>query len=224
MDGTFYATVLELARLGSVGVGVVVFLMIFVLLLRGKPVDERTARLQETFLKWGVIFAIVVGVLALIPPLLQKPGGPLAMRLSFSPDFESEKLTPPKVILPNGDGAEPEKNFLLRPSDQPQVVTVRIDATIKEVQALRDTSKQLAASVGAAQAQVSTLATQVQASPAAQQNLEDKTAEAQAIQTQVAASIQAGDYARANVLSNRLRTSVLKADRVVDTIARQPGQ
>lgn len=223
MDERFYATLVELVKLGSAGVGIAIFLMVFYLLARGKPVDAATASLREKFLKYGVVFAMFCGVMALLPTFFQKPGGPLAMRLSFSPDFDSEKLTPPKVILPNGDKTEPEKNFLLRPSSEPQVVTVRIDGTIEEVRALRDTSKRLSATVGTAQAQVSTLAGQVEATTAAQNNLEAEAAKSQTIQDQVTQSLQVGDYGRANVLSGRLQNSVLKTNRVVDSIAKAPG-
>jgi hypothetical protein len=218
MDG-FYATLVELVKLGSAGVGIAIFLMVFYLLARGKPVDKATASLREKFLKYGVGFAMFCGLLALLPSFFQKPSGPLAMRLSFSPDFESGKLTPPKVYLPDGSKTEPEKNFLLRPSSEPQVVTVKIDGTIEEVRALRDTSKKLAESVGTAQAQVGTLAAQVEAPAAEQKNLEANAAEVKSIQSQVTQSLQVGDYAKANVLSGRLRTSVRKSDRAVATIA-----
>jgi hypothetical protein len=158
-------------------------------------------------------------VLALVPAFLQKGGGPLAMRLSFSPDFESQKLSPPKVILPDGSKAEPEKFFSLRPSTEPQVLTVKMDATLDEVKALRDTSKKLAESVGTAQQQLSTLATQVESPAATQQHLEATTAEGQTLQNQVTESLTAGDYGRASVLSGRLRNNVIRTNNVVATIA-----
>lgn len=217
MDGNFYATLVELVKIGSAGVGIAIFLMVFILLIRAKPVDEHTARLREKFLKWGVLFAVFCGVLALLPPLLQKSGGPLAMRLSFSPDFETQKLSPPKVILPDGSNAEAEKFFSLRPSPEPQVLTVRMDATLNEVKALRETSAKLADSVGNAQRQINSLATQVESPPAAQQNLETQTAAAVSLQTQVTESLRVGDYGRASALSSSLRSNVINT---TDLVAR----
>jgi len=222
MDESFYKTLVELAKIGSVGVGMAIFLMVFLLLFRGKPVDQASARLREKFLVWGTIFSAFCGVLALVPAFLQKGGGPLAMRLSFSPDFESQKLSPPKVILPDGSKADPEKFFSLRPSTEPQVLTVRMDGTLDEVKALRDTSRKLAESVGSAQQQLSTLATQVESPAGTQRHLEATTAEGQTLQNQVTESLTAGDYGRASVLSSRLRNNVIRTNNVVATIA-QPN-
>lgn len=220
MDGNFYATLVELVKIGSAGVGIAIFLMVFIMLIRAKPVDHQTASLREKFLKWGVLFAVFCGVLALVPPLLHKGSDPLAMRLSFSPDFESQKLSPPKVILPDGSNAEAEKFFSLRPSTEPQVLTVRMDVTLDEVKALRDTSKKLAESVGSAQQQLSDFATQSEAPSTALETLEFKTAATKSLQVQVTESLRVGDYGRANVLSGQLRSNVFNTKEVVAQMER----
>jgi hypothetical protein len=222
MDERFLGTLVELAKIGSAGVGIAIFLMVFIMLIREKPVDESTARLRETFLKYGVFFAVFCGVVALVPPLLQKGGGPLAMRLSFSPDFESQKLSPPKVVLPDGSRAEAEKFFSLRPSSEPQVLTVKMDATLAEVGALRETSKKLAESVGTAQQQLNTLASQVDSPAATQEHLEATTTEARTLQNRVSESLRVGNYGQANALSSQLRNNVIRTNDVVATIA-QPN-
>lgn len=220
MDGNLYATLVELAKIGSAGVGVAIFLMVFILLVRGKPVDEHTAQLREKFLKWGVLFAVFCGVVALLPPMMQKESGPLAMRLSFSPDFESQKLSPPKVILPDGSNAEAEKFFKLRPSTEPQVLTVRMDATLNEVRALRDASKKLAESVGSAQQQISALAFQARTPIEVRDSLEMRSNESRSLQAQLTESLRLGDYGKANVLSGELRSNVFTTNQVVAQMER----
>ena len=222
MGESFYATIIELARIGAVGVGVAVFMMVFFMIVRGKPVDPATARLREKFLVWGVLFAFATGVLALIPPLLQKEGGPLSMRLFFSPDFDTKKLTPPVVRLPDGKEATHDQSFSLAPSSGTQVLTIRMDTTLAEVESLRQTTADLTASVQAAEKQRDVLATKVEAAPPeAQQTLETKSAESDRLRLELNRSLQAGDYLQANRWSKQLRTSVVRADRPVATIAGQ---
>jgi hypothetical protein len=221
MGESFYTTIVELARIGAVGVGVAVFMMVFFMIVRGKPVDPATARLREKFLGWGVVFAFATGVLALIPPFLQKEGGPMSLRLFFSPDFDREKLTPPRVKLPDGTIAKHDEKFMLRPSGDTHVLTIAMDSTLAEVQNLRKTTTALAASVEAVEKQRDMLATQIEAPVEAQQTLETKAAESDALRVQLNKSLQAGDYLHANVLSGRLKDSVIRADRSVATIASQ---
>ena len=102
MDQGFLATIVALAKIGSAGVGVAVLLMVFILIMKGKPVDPDTAKLRERFLTFGVGFAVVVGLIALVPTLFPAEGGPTAMRFTFSPDFQTESLTPPTIMLPDG--------------------------------------------------------------------------------------------------------------------------
>ena len=103
MDQSFYGTLVELAKIGAAGVGVAVLLMVFLLIMKGKPVDPDTAKLRQQFLTLGVGFAVVVGLLALVPSLFPQESGPMAMRLTFSPDFQTESLTPPTIMLPDDD-------------------------------------------------------------------------------------------------------------------------
>ena len=114
MGDGFYGTLTDLVRLGSAGVGIAVFLMVFILLMRGKPMDEATARLREKFLIYGVGFAVFCGIASFISPFFEKEvkaGGPVKLRLAFSPDFGTESLTPPKVQLTDGSNSEPGKAF-----------------------------------------------------------------------------------------------------------------
>ena len=220
MGQSFYSTIIELARIGAVGVGVAVFMMVFFMIVRGKPVDPATARLREKFLVWGVLFAFATGILALIPPLLQKEGGPLSMRLFFSPDFAEKKLTPPVVRLPDGKEATLDQSFSLSPSAGTQVLTIKMDTTLAEVEGLRQASAALASSVAAVEKQRDTLAAKVEAAPpSAQQTLETKSAESEQLRVQLNRSLAEGNYVQTDALSKQLRSSVFRADRPVATIA-----
>jgi hypothetical protein len=225
MDAGFYSTITDLAKLGSAGVGLAVFLMAFFLIVRGKPVDDATARLREKFLVWGVGFAIFCGATALIAPWFEKdkPGGPVHLRLAFSPDFESESLSNPKIRLPDGSLGKPEEQFAVAPSDVTQVVTIGMDSALKEVKSLRQSTAALVQTVDDVRDQRDRLAATVPASAApadARRTLGASSDQSEAIQNQVAHSIKVGDFDRAAVLSTQLRSSVARSGVAVDRIAR----
>ncbi len=228
MDAGFYSTITELAKLGSAGVGLAVFLMAFFLLVRGKPVDEATARLREKFLVWGVGFAIFCGVLAFFAPLLQKgpAGGPVHLRLAFSPDFESEGLSSPKIRLADGSLGKPDEQFDVPPSDVTQTVTIGMDSALKEVKSLRQSTASLVQAVDDARDQRDRLADTLPAAAApaeAQRTLDTSSGQSETIQQQVVQSINQGDFDRAAILSARLRSSVASSGVAVDRIAK-PGK
>jgi hypothetical protein len=223
MDQSFYGTLVELAKIGAAGVGVAVLLMVFLLIMKGKPVDPDTAKLRQRFLTLGVGFAVVVGLLALVPSLFPQESGPTAMRLTFSPDFQTESLTPPTIMLPDGTVVKPDQPVSLPPTHGTQVVKITIDEALKEVASLRQASASLAASVANITQQRDTLAKEIApaaTAPAAQQTLHLQTQQTQQLQGEVAKSIQSGDFARANVFSSRLHQSVVAARPMIAEIAR----
>ena len=204
MEQGFYNVLVELAKIGAAGVGIAIFLMVFFMIVRGKPVDPDTASLRKSFLMWGFAFAVVVGLFTIVPPLLQPKGGPVAMRLSFSPDMADEGLTVPRTELPDGDVIQAGQQFSLSPSPAPQVLTVRV-ASVSDVQQQRDTlAQQVAAS------------TPPSSAPAA---LETQSQKTDALQSQVVESLKAGDYAKANALSSQLHTTVVLSRPAVAAIA-----
>ena len=236
MDQSFLDALVQLAKIGSAGVGVAVLLMVFIMIVRGKPVDPDTGRLRQRFLTYGMVFAIVLGLLALVPTFFAR-GGPIPMRLAFSPDMPNEGLTPPRTELPNGAIVEAGQKFSLPSSVETQVLTVRVDKTLQEVrnlrqekaslnqatQELQETTTKLAATAAAATDQRDALAAKVSEAtpaPAAEQALERQAKETEQLQAEVLQSIQAGNFARANSLSTKLRTSVLKSNPTVTAIAR----
>lgn len=229
MDEKLLSTILELARLGAVGIGAIVLLLAFILLFRSKSIEPEKGKLINRFMTLGFFFGLAAGVLGLVPLFFTKPGdsGPVSLRLSFSPDMENAGLTPPVTKLPDGKTVPAEEAFSLPASVLPQVLTVKVDKTIAEVQSLRDTSKALADSVAKATDQRNELAKQIApaaAAPAAEQHLEAQAQQTDQLQTEVTKSLQTGDFARANTLSRQLRTSVIKAQPSVTAIARTRPQ
>lgn len=226
MDKDFYPTLVALAKLGASGVGVAIFLMAFFLLIQGKPVDPATAKLRGQFLLYGLVFALA---LLVIPPLLQKGGGPISERLAFSPDFETEKLQPPKVELPDGTVTQDDAKFSLQPVAGTQVVTIAMDRTLNQVRNLRQASANLTSAFSKATEQRDSLAAQAAAvkqpstsqSTPALQNLQQNSKVSAAIKTDFVKSLSVGDYAKANALAGRLQTSVKAAEPAVAVIARQ---
>lgn len=229
MDTGFYSTITDLAKLGSAGVGLAVFLMAFFLIVRGKPVDDATARLREKFLVWGVGFAIFCGATALIAPWFEKdgPGGPVHLRLAFSPDFESEGLSSPKIHLSDGSLGKPDEQFAVPPSDVTQTVTIGMDSALKEVRSLRQSTAALVQTLDDARDQRDRLADTLPATagPAdAQRTLDTSSNDSEAIQHQVVQSINSGDFDRAAMLSARLRSSVASSGVAVSRLAPKPGK
>jgi hypothetical protein len=213
MNGNLLATVLELARLGAVGIGAIVLLLAFFLLVRGRAFGAEKAKLISRFMTLGFIFGITAGVLGLVPLFVAK-GGPIPMRLNFAPDFADEKLTPPIIRLPDGKLIQPDERVMLNPSSDTQVVTINVAKALQQVKSLADTAKSLTQSVANVTQQRDALANQVSSSSASPTAVGPQTVQSQGVQTQqlqteVAKSIQSGDFARANAFSMQLHRSVV---------------
>ena len=217
MDEKLLSTVLELARLGAVGIGAIVLLLAFFLLWRSKSVEGERAKLIGKYMTLGFVFAVTAGVLGLVPLFFQT-GGPVAVRLSFSPNFASQGLSPPKVEAPDGSAIQPGQKFALDPSLTAQVVTVGVDDALKDVRNLREASAKLATTLETVKNQRDALAVQTAPDPAVAADLNATSTESRQLQEAVTQSIIVGDYGRANTLSSRLNNSVRRSARPVNDI------
>jgi hypothetical protein len=222
---SFFTTIVDLAKLGNLGVGVAILLMGFMLAFQTKPVDSATAKLRGNFLKFGFAYAVFTALIGLAPLLVH--GGPLSERLAFSPDFDSEKLQPPIIRLPDGTQAGHDAKFSLDPSADTQVVTIAMDATLDQVRNLRQASAVLTSAVTTVTKQRDSLAAQAAAKPMsdtqstpALQNLQQSSNASNAIQTDFVRSLKVGDYKGANQLAERLQTSLKAAQPAVATLVR----
>jgi hypothetical protein len=222
-----FTTIVDLAKLGNLGIGLAIILMGFVLTIQAKPVDTDTAKLRGNFLKFGFAYAAITAAMSLVP--LFAHGGPVSERLAFSPDFDSEKLPPPVIRLPDGTQTPHNIKFDLQPNGGTQVLTIAMDATLDQVRNLRQTSANLTSTVAtvtqqrdalaekaAAQKPVSTSQTVVPAL----QSLQRSSAYLGAVQADFSRSLQVGDYARANALARGLRTGANSVGPAVAVIAK----
>ena len=228
-DSGLFETIVKLVNLGFAGVGVVVLLLVFIILFRGKPTDTGTRKLQNRFLTLGMAFAFFCGILSVAAPLLApRPqaaaAAPAEMLLSFSPRFETEGLTNPSITLPDGKVVAPGAKFQAEGGQ----VLVSIDEALQDVAQLREAAVTLAETAAAAQRQADTavaaLATtqgntpsapvanaQAQAQAASQESQEAAAAISQAVRT--------GNYqileTKNRTLTDATRQSVTARARVI---------
>ena len=216
-----FKTIVDLVRLGNLGVGVAILLLGFVLAIQAKPADQATAKLRSDFLKVGVAYAALTAVIGLVPLFVR--GAPTSERVAFSPDFETEKLRPPTIRLPDGTVTQHDVRFELQPSSGTQVLTVTMDATLKQVRDLRQTSANLTSAVAKVTEQRDKLALRAASGQRISdtqptldlQALRQASASSVSAQSDLLHSLNAGDFAKANALATRLQTSASAVDPAV---------
>lgn len=228
MDAALFSTIVELARIGAVGIGAIVLLLSFILLFRTATIDEAKAKLIHRFMNLGFVFGIGAGILGLVP-LFFTTGGPLSLRLAFSPDFASQKLPPPIIRLPDGTKAQHDSKFLLQHNVGTQVVTIAMDPTLDQVRNLRNASATLTSTLNKVTQQRDALAKSAgavkQTTPShALKKLEQSSSNSFAIQSDVFKSLNVGDYARAYELTGHLQGSANAAQPAVAIIASQKDE
>jgi len=224
---SLFTTIVDLARLGNLGVGLAIILMGFVLAVQAKPVDPSTAKLRGDFLKFGFAYAVITALMTLVPLVIG--GGPVSERLAFSPDFDTEKLPPPVIRLPDGTQQPHDSKFDLHPSTGTQVVTISMDGTLDQVRNLRQASANLTSTVATVTQQRDALAEKAATAEdsggeplaPALQSIQESSANSGRIQAEVSRNLQLGNYARANDLAKGLRTTVKRVDPAVANIASQ---
>lgn len=227
MSEALFSTVLELAKLGVVGFGIIVLLLSFFLLSKEPSIDPEKAKLINRFMTWGFVFGGVAAILGLVP-LFIGSSGPLSVRLAFSPDFGTEKLRPPIIRLPDGTEAKHDTKFVLQPNPGTQVVTIAMDATLNEVRNLRQASANLSSTVFKVTKQRDALAataaavketSEVAPNFPALKDLQTNSASFGVLQSEFARSLTMGDYVKANQLTGRFVSSVNSAEPAVALIA-----
>lgn len=228
-DSGLFDTVVKLVNLGFAGVGVVVFLLLFVMLLRGQPVDAGTQRLRNRFLTWGVSFAVFCGILSLLAPLVQRwatagATAPVKMTLTFSPSFQSRKLSPPQIMLPDGSAARPDTQFALNGG----MVKVSVDEALEQVTQLQKTAMELVASAQQARSQRDdALEIAAKQSPAATvpeiKAVAESSGKTAALEADVSQAIARGDFARAAQASAQIKGQTLRSGAMVERMSARVG-
>lgn len=229
-----FPTILNLVNAGFAGVGIVVFLLLFILLMRNQVVTPQNEALRSQFLKYGFAFAIFCGVMSVITPVLSNMTAPVVakavpedMTLVFSPRFESKNLPPPEITLPDGSLGVPGKSFKVKGG----LVQISVDDALASVTALQKTATALNASVAdyreqrdqavEAAAAVRTAVgrrtvTAALPNAAAVSEVQSSSTASETQESQVARSIAAGDFERAAAASNMIRTQAERGKTALD--------
>lgn len=229
-----FPTILNLVNAGFAGVGIVVFLLLFILLIRNQEVTPQNERLRSQFLKYGVSFAVFCGVMSLLTPVLSHLLAPAPVKaepqdltLVFSPRFESRKLPPPEITLPDGSQGLPGKSFKIKGG----LVQISIDDALASVSALQETAKALNASVAEYREQrdqavevAAAVRTNVRSRPASAtlptaaivSEVQSSSTASETQEDQVARSIAAGDFVNAARASTMIRTAAERGKTALD--------
>jgi hypothetical protein len=227
-ESGLFDTVVKLVNLGFAGVGVVVLLLVFIILMQGKPADAGTQKLRHRFLTLGMAFAFFCGALSVAAPLLaprpQADGQATEMLLSFSPRFETEGLPAPSITLPDGETVAPGKRFPVRGGQ----ILVSVDDALKNVATLRQTALTLAETASAAQRQADTAVAALTSGPSgapsapvvsAQAQAEEASQDSQQATAAITQAIRTGDYQvlerHSRTLNTTSRDSIAARSRVI---------
>ena len=215
-DAGLFDTVVKLVNVGFAGVGVVVLLFVFIILMQGKPADAGTQRLRHRFLTLGMSFAFFCGLLSVVAPLLaprpEADGRPAEMLLSFSPRFETEGLPAPSITLPDGETVSPGKRFPARGGQ----ILISVDDALKNIATLKQTALTLAETASAAQRQADTAVAALTSGQggtptapvaSAQAQAEEASQDSQQATAAITQAIRAGNYRVLETQSRTLNTS-----------------
>jgi hypothetical protein len=229
-DGLF-PTVVKLAGFGFAGVGIIVALLVFIILMRGGTADPASDRLRNRFLTWGFGFAGFCGVLTVLGPWLAPPSanaGPTRMRIDFSPDFKSNGLPDPAILLPGGGKVGEGLDFDAHAGP----VLIRMDDALKQVADLRTAAVKLADSAKTAQDQADqAVALLVEKSDgktpgllSMQTNAQAATAASKDATVNLSQSIRSGQLGNLEAQSNKLNTATMAGIKARDQVIRAARQ
>ncbi len=223
MPEGLFTTVSDLAKAGYAGVGVIVFLLLFILLLRGKPIDSASAKLYHRFLTWGVLFAAFSGLLSVGSLLLApKPveQGPQRLVMTFAPDFDTEKLPIPRIKLSDGRTVGPDQEFI----SPGGMINISVGDALNEVRNLKATVGEYGKALAAVRDQRDALAaTLSQERPTAipDNSVAEASTASAALQSEVRSAIATGDFSRAARASKRLNAPAVIAPPAIGAMTRE---
>lgn len=196
--GTLTEFVIKAVQLGFLGFGALVFVMVFVILIRNQKPDAANAKLRTRFLTLGFVAFLFAGVVQVLAPWLTPRTGAYKVAVAFSPKLSTAQLPEPTmVVLPMNTKVTQDTPFALT---QDSVLTVQIDDIIKQAQSLKSTAQALSAANVQLNDQLSQAATApTPAIPPAQAE------QLKVLSTSVNAKLARGDFASAAIDANRAR-------------------
>jgi len=143
-DASFFNFVVELVKLGGLGIGALIFVLVFIILFRNQPADAATARLRSQFLIWGGSFALIALIVSTATSLLRPAAAAPAkfkLGITLSPDFSEAKLPSPQFrLMPSGVAVQ-EGQAVEIGSDS--TLDIKVKGIVASVQALSKSSENL---------------------------------------------------------------------------------
>jgi hypothetical protein len=140
----FLDFVVNLVKLGGLGLGALIFVLVFIILFRNQKADAANARLRSQFLRWGAGFAILALITSTVTTVIQSrsnPAKPVLLGVTISPDFGEAKLPPPELFLmPAGTPVKPNGQVTI---DHDATLSIQVRGIVQGVQALNQSSERL---------------------------------------------------------------------------------
>ena len=145
-DASFFNFVVELVKLGGLGIGALIFVLVFIILFRNQAPDPATAKLRSQFLLLGSSFALVALVASTATSLLRPAVAAAApakfkLGITLSPDFGEAKLPNPEFRLMPAGVPVLEGQAVEIGSDS--TLDIKVRGIVSSVQALSKSSENL---------------------------------------------------------------------------------
>jgi hypothetical protein len=144
-DSAFFDFVVNLVKLGGLGVGALIFVMAFLILFRNQAATPGMEKLRLSFLRFGFAFAALALTTSVVTQLVtsSRPSGKIRLGVTISPDFGEAKLPPPVLLLmPGGTPINPNTATEIS-SDTTLAIQVR--GIVESVKGLESSSQTLLA-------------------------------------------------------------------------------
>lgn len=233
MAGDLFSTVTNLASIGYAGVGVVVVLLLFLIMIRGKPIDENSAKLYNRYLVLGLSFAAFSGVLSVVSQFLldrqrleseqarvaaENLKKPVTLTLTFAPDFNTKKLRPPRIKLADGTLAEADKPYPFTGG----MVNIGVEEAMDDVEALIRVTKVLGANLEERNKQIEALAVLAPASGADALNIVQAARTSTALEKDMLANLERGNFRKAADTSAKLGAPAQLTARTINRMQQRP--
>jgi hypothetical protein len=204
---SIFSTVVDLTKLGFIGVGVSVMLLTFVLLFRNKPSNENTLRFYNNFLVWGFCFAIFCGSISVFSKYLdQQKTSRTTITLTFVPDFATQNLPDPRIKLATGKLAKPDQPFVFEGG----MINIGVEEAMKQFVALQKISANLSEDNLNKQKQIDALSQLTTKEPDAFSEFSADTKLSAELSSKLNESLRDGDYISAFNTSEKLRSITRK--------------
>ena len=211
---------LAVVKIGGVGLGALVFVMAFIILLRNQSAaDDGIKAFRTRFLTLGFSFAVLSLAAWLAQPVIERafPASagkrPHRVTIDVSPDLEVQKLPPLVMRLdPANAPITAGKTFEL---NENAVINIKTDRLIEEARALRQTAEKVVASNRELLNAQADLVSRIDPAEPERREIIGNVAAAQEANKDVAASLETGQFKESLVASARVQRATTDFRRAV---------